>query len=135
MLALNLHPSLGRSAGVTHCIIFEPDPSCREVLANALASLYWTVRFADSGAEVISALPGPWAVVLAIESGDPGALDLIREIGSLSPSTVICALLDELSPQYDGQVEEAGARSLFAKPVAETEIVEALVAGFMARRG
>ena len=84
--------------------------------------------------DVISALPGPWAVVLAVESGDPSALDLIREIRNISPGIVICALLDELSPQYDGQISEAGANSLFAKPVGETEIVEALVAGFMSRR-
>lgn len=120
---------------MTHCIIFEPDPSCRQVLTSALASLYWTARFADTAAGVMSALPGPWAVVLAIESGDPAALDMIREIRLLAPGVVICALLDELSPHYDRQVAKAGASSLFSKPVGETEIVEALVAGFMSRRG
>lgn len=79
-------------------------------------------------------LPGPWAVMLAIESGDPAALDLIRDIRNRSSDVVICVLLDELSPHYDRQVAEAGASSLFAKPVGESEIVEALVAGFMSRQ-
>jgi DNA-binding response OmpR family regulator len=119
---------------VTHCIIFEPDPSCRSILEDALASLHWSVRIAHSPEDMVAALPGPWAVLLAIESGDPSALDLIREIRGANPLIVICALLDELSPQYDRQVIDAGASSLFAKPVAETEIVEALVAGFVSRR-
>ncbi len=118
-----------------HCIILEPDPQTRRVLENALASLHWGVAHADSPEELTSRLPGPWAVVLAIESGDPAALDLIRELRGLSPDIVVCALMDELSPQYDQQVQEAGANSIFAKPVSETEIVEALVAGFMQGRG
>ncbi|MFT3724323.1 MAG: hypothetical protein QM773_12110 [Hyphomonadaceae bacterium] len=100
-----------------------------------MASLHWGVTHASSSAEVTDKLHGPWAVVLAIESGDPAALDLIREIRGVSPDIVVCALMDELSPHYDRQVEEAGANSIFAKPVFETEIVEALVAGFMRRQG
>ncbi len=134
-MLVQISPKFLRPAFVTHCIILEPDPQTRRVLENALASLHWRVMHASSPVEVTSMLQGPWAVVLAIESGDPAALDLIREIRAVSPDIVVCALMDELSPHYDRQVEEAGANSIFAKPVSETEIVEALVAGFMRGRG
>lgn len=119
---------------MTHCIIFEPDPSCRQTLENALASLYWTLAIAKTLADVPCQLPGPWAVLLAIELGDPAALEAIRHVRDAGPDAVICVLVDEHSPDFDGQVGEAGADTIFAKPVQETEIVEALVTGFMARR-
>jgi len=122
---------LGR---LTHCIIFEPDLSCRQTLESALASLYWTVAIAETLSDVAARLPGPWAVLLAIESGDTLAIDGVRDIRGAAPDAVICVLVDELSPDFDRQVADAGADTVFAKPVQETEIVEALVAGFMARR-
>lgn len=120
---------------MTHCIIFEPDVACRRTLENALASLYWTIAFAGTLPDVAGHLPGPWAVLLAVESGDPAALEAVRNIREAAPDAVICVLVDELSPDFDGQVGDAGADTVFAKPVQETEIVEALVTGFMARRG
>jgi DNA-binding response OmpR family regulator len=120
---------------VTHCIIFEPDPLCRRMLESALASLYWTTRTANALADVAGMLPGPWAVLIAIESGDPAALEAIREIKALAPATVVCALLDEHSPDFDKQLAEAGANSVFAKPVAEPEIVAAVVTGFTTQLG
>jgi DNA-binding response OmpR family regulator len=119
---------------VTHCIIFEPDPSCRETLEGALASLYWRSAHADSLSGVASHLPGPWAVLAAIEADDVIALEAIREMRAVAAGVVICALVDEHSPGFDAQLLEAGADTVFAKPVTETEIVEAVVAGFMARR-
>lgn len=118
-----------------HCIILEPDLACRQILENALASLHWAVGMADTPAEIVSMLPGPWAVLLAIESGDPVALETVCDTRRAGPDTVICALLDEHSPDFDRQLAEAGADSIFAKPVTETEIVEAVVAGFMRHRG
>jgi DNA-binding response OmpR family regulator len=123
------------SARVTHCIIFEPDPSCRQTLEKALASLYWTVAVADSFPDVATNLPGPWAVLLAIDSGDLLALETIREIRTASSDIVICILVDELAPEFDRQVIDAGADTLFVKPVEESEIVRAVVDGFLARRG
>ncbi len=119
---------------MTHCIIFEPDPTCRETLEGALASLYWRSAHADSLSGVAARLPGPWAVLAAIESGDVAALEAIREMRAVAAGIVICVLLDEHSPRFDAQVLEAGADMVFAKPVTETEIVEAVVAGFLARR-
>lgn len=119
---------------MTHCIILEPDPLCRRVLENALASLYWTVAIAETIPDVAMRLPGPWAVVLATESGDPETLEAVRAIREAAPNAVICVLVDELSPDFDRQIAQAGADTVFVKPVQETEIVEALVAGFMARR-
>ena len=119
---------------MTHGIIFEPDPDCRPVLEAALASLYWSVKSADSLEEVASLLPGPWAAILAVESGDIAAVEAIRDLRKSAPSTAICVLVDEASPQFDRQLHVAGVDQVFAKPVQETEIVEALVAGFMARR-
>jgi len=118
---------------VTHGIIFEPDPDCRPVLEAALASLYWSVKSADSLEQVAGLLPGPWAAILAVESGDVEAIEAIRDLRK-PPSTAICVLVDEASPQFDRQLYVAGVDQVFAKPVQETEIVEALVAGFMARR-
>lgn len=120
---------------MTHGVIFEPDPECRPLLENALASLYWTVVNADSLDQVADLLPGPWAAVLAVESGDPAALDVIRTLRKSAPATALCVLVDELSPDFDRQLYVAGVDAVFAKPVQEREIVEALVAGFMARRG
>jgi DNA-binding response OmpR family regulator len=120
---------------VAHGIIYEPDLECRRVLQAALASLYWSVRLADSLDHVAGFLPGPWACVVAIESGDLAALETVRGLRSASPELAICALVDEASPDFDRQLAEAGADTVFAKPVHESEIVEALVAGFMARRG
>ncbi len=126
-------PSMKRLCA-SHCIVFEPDLACRRILESALASLYWTVAVVESLSDVKAGLPGPWATLLAIESGDPAALDAVREIRSAAANVVICVLLDEHAPPYDQQVAHAGADSVFAKPVHEKEIVEALVAGFMARR-
>jgi DNA-binding response OmpR family regulator len=120
---------------LTHGIIFEPDLECRPLLESALASLYWSVALADSLEDVAKMLPGPWASVLAIESGDVVALDAIRGLRRIAPATVLCVLVDELSPEFDRQLHIAGVDAVFAKPVQEAEIVEALVAGFMARRG
>ena len=120
---------------MTHGIIFEPDPGCRPLLESALASLYWSVTTADSLEDVAKLLPGPWATVLSIESGDVGALEQIRGLRRLAPATAICVLVDEFSPDFDRQLHIAGVDAVFAKPVQEAEIVEALVAGFMARRG
>jgi DNA-binding response OmpR family regulator len=120
---------------LTHGIIFEPDPVYRPLLESALASLYWTVATANSLAEVADLLPGPWATVLAVESGDVDAIEAIRVLRKTAPSTAICVLVDEFSPDFDRQLHIAGVDSVFAKPVEEAEIVEALVAGFMARRG
>jgi DNA-binding response OmpR family regulator len=120
---------------VTHGVIYEPDHQCREILEAALASLYWSVVAADSLSEAARHLPGPWAMILAVESGDIGAVDTIRDLRKLAPSTAICVLVDEASPEFDRQLHIAGVDQVFAKPVQETEIVEALVAGFMARRG
>jgi DNA-binding response OmpR family regulator len=120
---------------VTHGVIFEPDQQCRPVLEAALASLYWSVVTTDSLSEVATHLPGPWAMILAVESGDIAAIDEIRDLRKLAPSTAICVLVDEASPEFDRQLHIAGVDQVFAKPVQETEIVEALVAGFMARRG
>jgi len=120
---------------LTHGIIFEPDPEYRPLLERALASLYWTVATAESLAEVTDLLPGPWAAVLAVESGDVAALETIRELRKLAPATALCVLVDELSPDFDRQLHVAGVDAVFAKPVQEAEIVEALVSGFMARRG
>ena len=120
---------------MTHGVIFEPDPKYRPLLESALASLYWTVTAADSLDQVAELLPGPWAAVLAVESGDPGALELIRTLRKSAPATALCVLVDELSPDFDRQLYIAGVDAVFAKPVQEREIVEALVAGFMARRG
>lgn len=120
---------------MAHCIIFEPDPACCKIVEDALASLHWSSARALFPEGIVACLPGPWAVMLAIESGDPAALDLLRRIREVAPDVVICALLDELSPHYDRQVAAAGANSVFAKPVSETEIMEALVKGFMLRRG
>jgi len=120
---------------LTHGIIFEPDPLCRPLLESALASLYWTVATANSLSEVADLLPGPWATVVAVESGDVQALETLRELRRAAPATVICVLVDELSPDFDHQLYVAGVDAVFAKPVQEAEIVEALVAGFMARRG
>lgn len=120
---------------MTHGVIFEPDPTCRPLLESALASLYWTVTTADSLDQVADLLPGPWAAVLAVESGDPDALDIIRTLRKSAPATALCVLVDELSPDFDRQLYIAGVDAVFSKPVEEREIVEALVAGFMARRG
>ena len=120
---------------MAHGIIFEPDPAWRPMLENALASLYWTVASADSLAEVAGFLPGPWAAVLAIESGDVGALEEIRFLREAAPGTVLCVLVDELAPDFDRQLHVAGVDAVFAKPVQVEEIVEALVEGFMTRRG
>ncbi len=120
---------------MTHGIIYEPDPAWRPMLETALASLYWTVATADSLTEVARFLPGPWAAVLAIESGDIGALEEIRDLREVAPGTVLCVLVDELAPDFDRQLHVAGVDAVFAKPVQEREIVEALVEGFMARRG
>ena len=119
---------------MTHGIIFEPDPLCRQTLEAALASLYWSITTAETLAEVEGLLPGPWAALVAIESGDVAALEAIRNMREAAPGIVICALVDEHSPDFDRQLEAAGASTVFAKPVAETEIVQAVVAGFMARR-
>lgn len=119
---------------MTHGVVFEPDPDCRPVIEAALASLYWSVRTADSLEEVATLLPGPWAAILAVESGDIAAVEAIRNLRKSAPSTAICVLVDEASPQFDRQLLAAGVDQVFAKPVQETEIVEALVAGFMARR-
>ncbi|HEX5006569.1 MAG TPA: hypothetical protein VFV70_05620 [Hyphomonadaceae bacterium] len=120
---------------MTHGIIFEPDPTWRPMLEKALASLYWTVASANSLAEVAGFLPGPWAVVLAIESGDVAAVEEIRALREIAPRTVFCILVDELAPDFDRQLHIAGVDAVFAKPVQEDEIVEALVEGFMTRRG
>jgi DNA-binding response OmpR family regulator len=120
---------------LAHGIIFEPDPQYRPLLESALASLYWTVATADSLSEVAELLPGPWATVVAIESGDVQALEILRGLRKSAPATAICVLVDELSPDFDHQLYVAGVDAVFAKPVQEAEIVEALVAGFMARRG
>jgi CheY-like chemotaxis protein len=120
---------------LTHGIIYEPDPAWRPLLESALASLYWTVATVDSLAEVADFLPGPWAAVLAIESGDIGALEAIRALRKAAPGTVLCVLVDELAPDFDRQLHVAGVDAVFAKPVQEREIVEALVEGFMMRRG
>lgn len=120
---------------MTHGIIFEPDPACRPLLEGALASLYWTVACAGSLAEVAGFLPGPWAAVLAIESGDVAALEAIHALRKAAPTTVLCVLVDEHSPDFDRQLHVAGVDAVFAKPVQEREIVEALVDGFMTRRG
>jgi DNA-binding response OmpR family regulator len=120
---------------LTHGIIFEPDPNCRPLLESALASLYWTVGTVNSLAEVSDLLPGPWALILAVESGDLDAVETIRGLRKAAPATAICVLVDEHSPEFDRQLYVAGVDAVFAKPVEETEIVEALVAGFMARRG
>jgi CheY-like chemotaxis protein len=119
---------------LTHGIIFEPDPALRPMLESALASLYWTVAIADSLAEVAGFLPGPWAAVLAVESGDVTALEEIRALRQAAPGTVLCVLVDELAPDFDRQLHVAGVDAVFAKPVQEAEIVEALVEGFMTRR-
>lgn len=120
---------------MTHGIIFEPDMQYRPLLESALASLYWSFSTADSLAEVANLLPGPWAAVLAVESGDVGAVEAIRELRRIAPKTALCVLVDELSPDFDRQLHIAGVDAVFAKPVQEAEIVEALVAGFTARRG
>lgn len=120
---------------MTHGIIYEPDTAWRPLLESALASLYWTTATADSLEEVANTLSGSWATVLAIESGDIQALETIRRLRKTAQSTVICVLVDELSPEFDRQLYIAGVDAVFAKPIQETEIVEALVAGFMARRG
>ena len=118
-----------------HGIIFEPDPGLRQMLERALGSLYWTVAIADSLTEVAEFLPGPWAAVLAIESGDIEAVDRIRALRKAAPGTVLCVLVDEHAPDFDRQLHVAGVDAVFAKPVQEREIVEALVEGFMTRRG
>jgi CheY-like chemotaxis protein len=120
---------------LTHGIIFEPDPAWRPLLQNALSSLYWKVATADSLAEVAEFLPGPWAAVVAVESGDVVALEAIRALRKAAPGTVLCVLVDELAPDFDRQLRVAGVDAVFAKPVQEEEIVEALVEGFMTRRG
>ena len=120
---------------MTHGIIFEPDPKCRPLLESALASLYWTAATVDSLEQVADMLPGAWASVLAVESGDLDALETIRRLRKGAPGVAICVLVDELSPDFDRQLYIAGVDAVFSKPVQETEIVEALVAGFMARRG
>jgi DNA-binding response OmpR family regulator len=120
---------------LTHGIIFEPDPECRPLLERALASLYWSVISVNSLAEVANLLPGPWAAVLAVESGDVDAAEAIRKLRKAAPSTTLCVLVDELSPDFDRQLYVVGVDAVFAKPVEEREIVEALVAGFMSRRG
>ncbi len=120
---------------LTHGIIFEPDPVCRSVLEAAFASLHWSVAAADSLGDITIRLPGPWAILLAVESGDIGPVDAIRGFREAAPGTVICVLVDEHSPDFDSQLRTAGADNVFAKPVQEKEIVEAVVAGFMARRG
>jgi DNA-binding response OmpR family regulator len=120
---------------LTHGIIFEPDHDCRPLLERALASLYWTVWTVNSLTEAADMLPGPWALILAIESGDFDAVETIRGLRKSAPGTAICVLVDELSPEFDRPVHIAGVDAVFAKPVEEREIVEALVAGFMARRG
>jgi DNA-binding response OmpR family regulator len=125
----------GEARRLKHGIIFEPDPAWRPTIENALASLYWTVTVADSLADVADLLPGPWAAVLAIESGDVAALESVRALRKTAPDTVLCVLVDELSPDFDRQLLDAGVDAVFAKPVQENEIVEALVDGFMRRRG
>lgn len=120
---------------MTHGIIFEPDPAWRPLLESALASLYWTVATADSLEEVGDRLPAAWAAVLAVESGDLDAVETLRRLRKCAPTAALCVLVDELSPEFDRQLYVAGVDAVFAKPVQETEIVEALVAGFMARRG
>lgn len=118
-----------------HGIIFEPDPALRPLLERALASLYWTVAVANSLTEVADFLPGPWAAVVAVESGDIEALEEIRGLRRTAPGTVLCVLVDEHAPDFDRQLHVAGVDAVFAKPVQEKEIVEALVEGFMTRRG
>jgi DNA-binding NarL/FixJ family response regulator len=85
-------------------------------------------------AEVADHLPGPRATVLAVESGDVEAVEAIRTLRQSAPSTTICVLVDEHSPDFDRQLHIAGVDVVFAKPVQEAEIVEALVTGFMARQ-
>jgi DNA-binding response OmpR family regulator len=120
---------------LTHGIIYEPDTAWRPLLESALASLNWTVETAESLEDVAARLSGSWAGILAVESGDIDALEAIRLLRKAAPATVICVLVDELSPDFDRQLYVAGVDAVFAKPIQETEIVEALVAGFMARRG
>ncbi len=78
----------------------EPDQQCRPVLGAALASLYWSVVTTDSLSEVATHLPGPWAMILAVESGRHRR-DRKRSAtcASSPPSTAICVLVDEASPE------------------------------------
>ncbi len=67
------------------------------------------------------------AVLVAIESGDTAALEAVREIRGAALNADHLRAGGRHSPDFDTQVGEAGADTVFAKPVPETEIVEALV--------
>jgi hypothetical protein len=107
----------------SHCIVFEPDLACRRILESALANLYWTVAVVESLSDVKAGLPGPWATLLAIESGDPAAKSARSERRHLRPAR-------RHRPRPTGGMPGSSV----SPNRCMKEIVEALVAGFMARR-
>lgn len=118
-----------------HAIFLEPDADYRALLDRVFGGLHWACSPIDSLEEAEARIPGAWAAVLSLESGDVASLDRLRALQRLSPETVICVLIDELYPDFDRQLRAAGVDAVICKPVQEREIVEALVAGFTARRG
>ena len=121
-------------AQVERILIVDDDPSMRTALMESVRRLGFDVQGAVDGADAVERVSRykPWLVVTDLKMPRLGGLDLIKEIKSRSPHTLMVLMTAYGTVETAVEAMKYGASDYILKPFS-TDLLERVIANLKAR--
>jgi DNA-binding NtrC family response regulator len=135
---MNEHDAVGLAANVPaqaeRVLIVDDDPSMRTALMESVRRLGYDVQGAIDGADAVERIgrSKPWLVVTDLKMPRLGGLDLIKEIKSCSPQTLMVLMTAYGTVETAVEAMKYGASDYILKPFS-TDLLERVIANLKAR--
>ncbi len=115
-------------------LIVDDDPSMRTALMESVRRLGFDVQGANDGADAVERVGRykPWLVVTDLKMPRLGGLDLIKEIKSRSPHTLMVLMTAYGTVETAVEAMKYGASDYLLKPFS-TDLLERVIANLKAR--
>jgi len=125
-----------RPEPVDRILIVDDDPSMRTALMESVRRLGFDVQGAMDGADAVERVSRykPWLVVTDLKMPRLGGLDLIKEIKSRSPHTLMVLMTAYGTVETAVEAMKYGASDYILKPFS-TDLLERVIANLKARGG
>ena len=122
------------SAQAERILIVDDDPSMRMALMESVRRLGYDVQGAMDGADAVELVSRykPWLVVTDLKMPRLGGLDLIKEIKSRSPQTLMVLMTAYGTVETAVEAMKFGASDYILKPFS-TDLLERVIANLKAR--
>lgn len=135
---MNVHDTVSLAADVPaqaeRIVIVDDDPSMRTALMESVRRLGYDVQGAIDGVDAVERVgrSKPWLVVTDLKMPRLGGLDLIKEIKSRSPQTLMVLMTAYGTVETAVEAMKYGASDYILKPFS-TDLLERVIANLKAR--